>query len=174
VQRSPEREIGVAGSDLRNSLANCWLTFQRWAPGLLSARFTPHLIASKKAAGLLIPGLMPRANRYLVPGNFYHLTHRCHNRKFLFKVYIELNMVRAGVVPHPAEWPWCSYTESIGVGSRAFVEAIAEKITHRQQPPQNATRAIPQIRAVVPPSRISRLSSPSRACNATASKTGLR
>jgi hypothetical protein len=42
-------------------------------------------------------------------------------------------MVRAGVVPHPAQWPWCSYTESIAVGSRAFVEAIAEKITHRQR-----------------------------------------
>jgi putative transposase len=219
---------------------------------------------------------MPRANRYFVPGKFYHLTHRCHNRKFLFKfirdrndyrqllwssvrnypltvfaycvtsnhthvlarsesetaisqwmqeiegefaqsynrrkgrsgafwadryhctmieegphlwrcmVYIELNMVRAGAAPHPAQWPWCSYiewmgqrrrygvidiqeclrilggatleefranyqamingrlardamarepqwTESIAVGSRAFVEAIAEKTTHRQR-----------------------------------------
>jgi putative transposase len=219
---------------------------------------------------------MPRANRYFVPGKFYHLTHRCHNGEFLFKftrdrnqyrqllwssvrnfpitvfaycvtsnhthvlvrsesgtavsqwmqetegefaqsynrrkarsgafwgdryhctliedgphlwngmVYIELNMVRAGVVVHPAQWPWCSYsewmgqrrrygvidtheclrilggasleefranhqalintwltkdamarepqwTESIAVGSRAFVEAIAPTITHRQR-----------------------------------------
>ena len=101
-------------------------------------------------------------------------------------VYIDLNMVRAGVVAHPAQWPWCSYgewmgqrrrygvvdfkeclrvlgggtleefranyqalidtrlakdlmardpqwTESIAVGSRAFVEAIAQRLTHRQQ-----------------------------------------
>jgi putative transposase len=24
-------------------------------------------------------------------------------------VYIELNMVLAGVVRHPEQWPWCSY-----------------------------------------------------------------
>ena len=28
---------------------------------------------------------MPRANRYFVPGQVYHLTHRCHNRDFLLK-----------------------------------------------------------------------------------------
>jgi len=28
-----------------------------------------------------------------------------------FLVYIELNMVRAGVVTHPEQWPWCSYAE---------------------------------------------------------------
>jgi putative transposase len=219
---------------------------------------------------------VPRANRYFVPGKFYHLTHRCHDRRFLFKfardrsqyrqllwsslrefpvtvlaycitsnhthvlarsesdvaisrwmqtvegefaqsynlrkgrrgafwsdryhctmieegphlwnamVYIDLNMVRAGVVTHPAQWPWCSYrewfgsrrrygvvdcneslrvlggvslaefrasyeasvqarlakdamarephwTESIAVGSRAFVESIAQTVTHRQR-----------------------------------------
>ena len=219
---------------------------------------------------------VPRANRYFVPGKFYHLTHRCHDRRFLFKfvrdrnqyrqllwsslrefpvtvlaycitsnhthvlarsesdgaisqwmqsvegefaqsynrrkgrrgafwsdryhctmieegphlwnamVYIDLNMVRAGVVSHPAQWRWCSYsewfgsrrrygvvdcneslrvlgavslqefranyealiqarlakdsmarephwTESIAVGSRAFVESIAKGLTHRQQ-----------------------------------------
>lgn len=218
---------------------------------------------------------MPRANRYFVPGKLYHLTHRCHDREFLFRfardrdayrqalwsslrqaqiwvlaycitcnhihllvrsettdavsrwmqqlegefaqaynrrkrrsgafwgdrfhctmveggkylwrcmVYIELNMVRAGVVKHPAEWPWGSYqewagvrrryrviqqaeclslcgaanaeafrsqyerliedrlardmvrepewTESIAVGSRAFVEEIAPTILSRQQ-----------------------------------------
>ena len=100
-------------------------------------------------------------------------------------VYIELNMVRAGVVGHPADWPWCSFgewmgqrrryavvdqkeclrlvggasladfrahyhhmidealakdamarqpqwTESIAVGSRAFVDAIAQSVSHRQ------------------------------------------
>lgn len=28
--------------------------------------------------------------------------------------YVELNMVRAGVVPHPQDWRWCSYDELIG------------------------------------------------------------
>ncbi|HXJ61011.1 MAG TPA: transposase, partial [Verrucomicrobiae bacterium] len=28
---------------------------------------------------------MPRGNRYIVPGYVYHLTHRCHDRKFLLK-----------------------------------------------------------------------------------------
>ena len=28
---------------------------------------------------------MPRANRYFVPGQVYHLTHRCHNRQFLLR-----------------------------------------------------------------------------------------
>ena len=26
-------------------------------------------------------------------------------------VYIDMNMVRAGVVDHPEEWPWCGYRE---------------------------------------------------------------
>jgi putative transposase len=28
---------------------------------------------------------MPRANRYVLPGHIYHLTHRCHDRKFLLR-----------------------------------------------------------------------------------------
>jgi REP element-mobilizing transposase RayT len=28
---------------------------------------------------------MPRANRHFLPGQFWHLTHRCHERSFLFK-----------------------------------------------------------------------------------------
>jgi putative transposase len=28
---------------------------------------------------------MPRANRYIISGQVYHLTHRCHNRQFLLK-----------------------------------------------------------------------------------------
>jgi len=100
-------------------------------------------------------------------------------------VYIDLNMVRAGVVKHPSQWAWCSYgewtglrrryrvvdqreclelcggadasgfrihyehliqerlardlarepqwTESIAVGSRRFVDEIAQTISCRQQ-----------------------------------------
>ena len=151
---------------------------------------------------------MPRANRYIQPGSLYHLTHRCHNRQFLFKFgvtrteyrnrlrlatrkhkvlvlnycitsnhthmlvespdseaistmmqqlegdfaewynrrkgrsgafwsdryhctmvegsqyawncmqYIDLNMVRAGVVQHPEEWRWCGFDELTGQRSR--------------------------------------------------------
>jgi putative transposase len=28
---------------------------------------------------------MPRANRYFLPGHVWHVTHRCHQRKFLLK-----------------------------------------------------------------------------------------
>jgi putative transposase len=28
---------------------------------------------------------MPRANRYILPGRVYHLTHRCHDRQFLLR-----------------------------------------------------------------------------------------
>jgi len=147
---------------------------------------------------------MPRANRYLLPGCTYLLTHRCRDREFLFRFgrdrteyrrrlrqavrqsdvslltycitsnhvhllcraaepevisrfmqwleggfaeyynirkrrsgafwegryactmidggghlwrcmqYIELNMVRAGVVKHPGDWRWCGYHEVMG------------------------------------------------------------
>ena len=33
-------------------------------------------------------------------------------------VYIELNMVRCGVVDHPREWPWVGYHEIMGTRSR--------------------------------------------------------
>ena len=28
---------------------------------------------------------MPRANRYFLPDHIWHITHRCHQRKFLLK-----------------------------------------------------------------------------------------
>ena len=42
----------------------------------------------------------------------YHAT-AVENGEHLFKclVYIDLNMVRAGVVKHPSEWPFCGYNE---------------------------------------------------------------
>jgi putative transposase len=147
---------------------------------------------------------MPRANRYILPGRVCHLTHRCHNRSFLFRFardrkayrdrlraavnemrvsllaycitsnhvhllvetehpelvskfmrnlegefaeyynrrkkrsgafwqgrywctmvdnnrylwdcmkYIDLNMIRAGVVAHPSDWEWCGFREIVG------------------------------------------------------------
>ncbi len=151
---------------------------------------------------------MPRANRFIQPGMICHLTHRCHDRSFLFRfardrseyrerlrlasgefgvtllnycvtsnhthgiaiesasggisammqklegdfagyfnrrkhrsgsfwedryhctmvedgahlwnclVYVDLNMVRAGVVSHPACWNWCGYRELVGEKNR--------------------------------------------------------
>ncbi len=33
-------------------------------------------------------------------------------------VYVDVNMVRAGVVTHPGEWPWCGYQEITGARTR--------------------------------------------------------
>ena len=33
-------------------------------------------------------------------------------------VYIDLNMVRCRVVPHPREWAWCGYQELMGLRQR--------------------------------------------------------
>ena len=157
-------------------------------------------------------GNMPRAIRYMLPGEIYHLTHRCHNKEFLLRfacdrteyckrlrqgihdfrialfnysvtknhthllatanrmesisefirdvdggfaaryntrkgprtnafwgdrfhatmiesgdhllncmAYIDLNMVRAGAVQHPEEWPWCGYNELMGRRVRNLV-----------------------------------------------------
>ena len=151
---------------------------------------------------------MGRANRYLLPGQISHLTHRCHNREFLLRfardrnaylfwlreglrrypvtllgycitcnhvhlivhggateavselmgllegqvgqrynrrkgreggfwsdrfhgtmidrgeylwnclTYVDLNMVRTGVVPDPGQWRWCGYAELVGTGRK--------------------------------------------------------
>ena len=37
---------------------------------------------------------MPRANRYFIPGQVYHLTHRCHDRRFLLKFARDRNAYR--------------------------------------------------------------------------------
>ncbi len=80
---------------------------------------------------------MPRANRFYLSDAVWHITHRCHDQKFLLKferdrlrwkywlfqvckryglsvrclVYIDLNMVRARVVDHPAHWNVCGFRE---------------------------------------------------------------
>ncbi len=40
--------------------------------------------------------------------------------------YIDLNMVRAGVVRHPREWPWCGYNEIAGFRQRYRILALQE------------------------------------------------
>jgi putative transposase len=37
---------------------------------------------------------MPRSNRYILPGYAYHVTHRCHNRSFLFRFAKDRNEYR--------------------------------------------------------------------------------
>jgi hypothetical protein len=58
-----------------------------------------------------------------IAGHIWQITHRCHKRKFLLKfskdnrryllwlVYIDLNMVRAGVIAYPLEWIFSGYRE---------------------------------------------------------------
>ena len=37
---------------------------------------------------------MPRANRYILPGYAYHLTHRCHDLEWLLKFAVDLKEYR--------------------------------------------------------------------------------
>lgn len=166
---------------------------------------------------------MPRANRFVLPGYIYHLTHRCHDKKFLLKFakdrdgyrrrlrdavvkhrlsllsynitcnhvhlivcadapeqvasvmqsaagelardynrrksrtgafwegryhativdsgeylweclkYVELNMVRCGVVDHPREWEWSGYNELMGQRRRnrlLDIDRLLELLSH--------------------------------------------
>lgn len=52
-------------------------------------------------------------------GNRYHAT-AIGDREQLWNclIYIELNMVRAGVISHPSEWTWSSYRELTGTRQR--------------------------------------------------------
>lgn len=44
----------------------------------------------------------------------YHATAVEDNHHFVqAMIYIDLNMVRAGVIPHPREWPFCGYYETM-------------------------------------------------------------
>ena len=71
---------------------------------------------------------MPRASQYLLEGYTYHLTHRCHNRKFLLRfardrdVYRE--WLREGVQRHgvPVYGFWCCRREA----SLEAHESVAE------------------------------------------------
>lgn len=41
-------------------------------------------------------------------------------------IYIDLNMVRAGVVGHPRDWPWCGYQEIMGLRQRYSILDLEE------------------------------------------------
>ncbi len=52
-------------------------------------------------------------------GDRYHAT-LVDTGSYLWRclLYIDLNMVRAGVVSHPEEWDWCGYQELMGLRRR--------------------------------------------------------
>ena len=83
----------VAASDLSKLLAHLWLASVRDALAVFSACFDPQ-IGLVRTLSLAKVGCVPRANRYFVPGKFYHLTHRCHDRQFLFKFGRDRNQYR--------------------------------------------------------------------------------
>jgi putative transposase len=58
-----------------------------------------------------------RSNAYW--GDNYHAT-LVEDGEYLWKcmVYVELNMVRCGMVAHPRDWPWIGYQEIMGNRSR--------------------------------------------------------
>ena len=60
-----------------------------------------------------------KARRNAFWGDRYHAT-MVDTGPYLWKclLYIDLNMVRAGVVPHPREWEWTAYPELMGLRQR--------------------------------------------------------
>ncbi len=60
---------------------------------------------------------MPRANRHHLPGYVWHIAHRCHCRRVLW---------RTGVPGRTAEW-----SESIAVGGREFIERVTTDLGPR-------------------------------------------
>jgi putative transposase len=56
---------------------------------------------------------MPRANRYWVKGAAYHLTHRCHDRQFLFRVAADRDAYRQLLRQHLKKSPVSMLTYTI-------------------------------------------------------------
>ena len=54
--------------------------------------------------------------------------------------YIDLNMVRAGVVAHPYEWEWCGYSELLGSRQRYRLLSTPEVATAYGAPSLEAFR----------------------------------
>jgi putative transposase len=64
-------------------------------------------------------------------GDRYHAT-MIDSGDYLWKclLYIDLNMVRAGVVGHPREWEWTAYHELMGTRKRYRLVDTAELLAH--------------------------------------------
>ena len=61
---------------------------------------------------------MARAQRHYIPEQIWHITHRCHKREFLLKKWVDDHL---GSGNHIRDEKW---TESIAVGSKAFVDRV--------------------------------------------------
>jgi len=77
-----------------------WSSFR--GEGQLEGEFAEHYNRRKKRSGAFWEGR-------------FHCT-MIDTRPYLWDcmMYIELNMVRAGVVNHPSQWQWCSFNEIVG------------------------------------------------------------
>ena len=89
---------------------------------------------------------MPRANRYILPGYVYHLTYRCHDRKFLlidtllwllcassvaeFRLHLNAALEEAIAKDQLKREP--KWLESLAVGSQAFVGKIQNRVRNQQ------------------------------------------
>jgi putative transposase len=98
---------------------------------------------------------VPRSNRYILPGHIYHLTQRCHNRELMgirkryrlldvdrllsllgtedavsfrknLNAALELAIEKRRLERDPR------WTESLAVGSEAFVKEVQERLDRRR------------------------------------------
>ena len=56
---------------------------------------------------------MPRANRYILPGFTYHVTHRCHDRSFLFRFARDRDVYRKMLRERLSRFPISLFTYCI-------------------------------------------------------------
>ena len=54
---------------------------------------------------------MARAKRHFIPGQIWHTPVERGEHLLRCIVYIDSNMIRAGVARHPSEWSFCGYKE---------------------------------------------------------------
>ena len=80
-----------------------------------AARRGQEVSAGGKIPMLSLPVIMPRHKRVILPAY----------------TYVDMNMVRAGVVGHPSDWDWCGYREVAGLRERYRIldfERLVEKL----------------------------------------------
>ena len=95
---------------------------------------------------------MPKAHRYFVTNQHYHLTHRCHDRSFLlrfakdrdtyremmrnrlkrFRTSLLAYCIEQRIMSHELERE-AMWTERLAVGSKRFTQEISDRIQNRRQ-----------------------------------------